>query len=77
MNPTTAVNHRNKKSWSDYFLDPKNEVDLDLSDIATTYTDDGTKLLNAVEAFQESAALLVPGAHKSVRFMHHCFNDLA
>jgi hypothetical protein len=77
MNPTTAVNQRNKKSWSDYFLDPKNEVGLDLSDIATKYTDDGTKLLNAVEAFQESAALLVPGTHKSVRFMHHCFNDLA
>jgi hypothetical protein len=76
MNPTTAVNHRNKQSWSDYFLDPKNEADLDLSDIATKYTDDSTKLLNAVEAFQESAALLVPGAHKSVRFMHHCFNDL-
>jgi hypothetical protein len=71
-----AVNHRNKKSWSDYFLDPKNEVGLDLSDIATKNTDDGTKLLNAVEAFQEYTALLVPSAHKSVRFMHHCFNDL-
>jgi hypothetical protein len=76
MNLTTAVNHRNKKSWSDYFLDPKNEADFDLSDIATKYTDDGTKLLNTVEAFQESADLLVPGAHKSVRFMHHRFNDL-
>jgi hypothetical protein len=76
MNPTTAVNHRSKKSWSNYFLDPKNEADLDLSDIATKYTDDGTKLLNAVEEFQESAARLVKGAHKSVRFTHHCFNDL-
>jgi hypothetical protein len=77
MNPTNAVYHQNKKSWSDYFLDQKNEADLDLSDIATKYTDDGTKLLNAVEAFQEAAALLVPGAHKSVRFIHHCFIDLA
>jgi len=33
--------------------------------------------MNVVEAFQESAALLVPGAHKSVRFLHHCSNDLA
>jgi hypothetical protein len=77
MNPTTAVNHPNKKSWSDYFLDPKNDTDLDLRDIATKYINDGTKLLNAVESFQESAALLVPGAHKSVRFMHLCLNDLA
>jgi hypothetical protein len=77
MNPTNAVYHRNKKSWSDYFLDQKSEADLDLIDIATKYTDDGTKLLNAVEAFQEATALLVSGARKSVRFMHHCFNDLA
>jgi hypothetical protein len=77
MKRTTAVNHRNKKSWSDYFLDPKNKTNLDLSDIATKKTDDDTKLLSAVEAFQESAALLVSGAHKSVRFMHHCFNDLS
>jgi hypothetical protein len=76
MNPTTAVNHQNKTFWSDYFLGPKNEADLDLSDIATKYTDGGSKLLNTVEAFQESAALLVPGAHTSVRFMYHCFNDL-
>jgi hypothetical protein len=33
--------------------------------------------MNVVEAFQEAAALLVPGAHKSVRFIHYCFNDLA
>jgi hypothetical protein len=77
MNPPTAVNHRNKKSWSDYFLDPKNDTDLDLRSIATKYTNDGTILLNVVESFQESAALLVPGAHKSVRFIHHCFNDIA
>jgi hypothetical protein len=77
MNPTNAVYHRNKKSWSDYFLEQKSKADLDMSDIATKYTDDGTKLLNAVDAFQETAALLVPGAHKSVRFIHHCFNDLA
>jgi hypothetical protein len=77
MNPTNAVYHRNKKSWSNYFLDQKSEADLDLSDITTKYTDDGTKLMNIVEAFQEAAALLVPGAQKSVRFTHHCFNDLA
>jgi hypothetical protein len=76
MNPTNAVNPRDKTSRSDYFLDPKNETDLDLSDISAKYTDDGTKLLNVVEAFQASAALLVPGAHKSVRFLHHCFNDM-
>jgi hypothetical protein len=77
MNPTNAVYHRKKKSWSDYFLDQKNERDLDLSDIATKFTDDGTKLMNVVKAFQETAALLVPGAHNYVRFIHHCFNDLA
>ena len=76
MNTTTAANPRDKTSWSDYFLDPKNETDLDLSNISTRYTDDGTKLLNVAEAFQASAALLVPGAHKTVRFLHHCFNDI-
>jgi hypothetical protein len=48
-----------------------------LSDISTKYTDDGTKLMNVVEALQETASLLVPGAHKSIRFIRHCFNDLA
>jgi hypothetical protein len=66
MNPTTVVNHRNKKSGSDYFLDPKNEVGLDLSDIASKYTEDGTKLLDMDPPFTPGPLL-----HKGVKGSRH------
>jgi hypothetical protein len=68
-------------AWSSFFnvqnqLGVTPETEVNNNKTPTSYLLDNAKLYQVVTSLQETAALLIPSASRSIRSLHHCFADL-
>jgi hypothetical protein len=82
MTPSSSPTCTTVLTWSAFFnaqnqlvITPETEVNNNKT--PTQYILDNAKLYQVVTWLQETAALLIPSAGKSIRSLHHCFADLA
>lgn len=78
----SPVNARTKpKTWADLFrkseTNPTTTQNMKKTNNDNTTVNNPTTLYNQVETIQESAAVIIPGAGKTVKTIHHCFSDLS